>query len=109
MQPCRGCDPGSNPGRGATNSRLPTNFLLPFPLPWKNVQILLYSETWRGYHSLVQPSKNEYVSSKRKSILSMCRGIRLSLSQTSEQKQDGFASQPFVAPLPQPFHGFAHL
>ena len=27
MQPCRGCDPGSNPGRGATNSRLPTSWL----------------------------------------------------------------------------------
>ncbi len=28
MQPCRGCDPGSNPGRGATNSPLPTSWLL---------------------------------------------------------------------------------
>ena len=28
MKPCRGFDPGSNPGRGATNSRLPTSFLL---------------------------------------------------------------------------------
>ena len=27
MQPCRGCDPGSNPGRGATNSPLPTSWL----------------------------------------------------------------------------------
>ena len=29
MKPCRGFDPGSNPGRGATNFRLPTSFLLP--------------------------------------------------------------------------------
>ena len=29
MKPCRGFDPGSNPGRGATTSRLPTSFLLP--------------------------------------------------------------------------------
>ena len=29
MKPCRGFDPGSNPGRGATNSRHSTSFLLP--------------------------------------------------------------------------------
>ena len=28
MQPCRGCDPGSNPGRGATNSPLAISGLL---------------------------------------------------------------------------------
>ena len=34
MKPCRGFDPGSNPGRGATNSRLPTSFLLAEFLLW---------------------------------------------------------------------------
>ncbi len=36
MQPCRGCDPGSNPGRGATQTRtdrLHPLFLTPFVLP----------------------------------------------------------------------------
>ena len=45
MQPCRGCDPGSNPGRGATNSPLPTSWLL----LWARAPVLAlmrFSQAW---------------------------------------------------------------
>ena len=45
MQPCRGCDPGSNPGRGATNSSLPTSW----PLLWDRAPVLAlmrFSQAW---------------------------------------------------------------
>ncbi len=45
MKPCRGFDPGSNPGRGATNSPLPTSFLL--------AQFLLWEERPRASNNIL--------------------------------------------------------